>query len=208
MNVRGEFHLSTIQGMNEKPSMHLGKIDYNHKLAPLLIRSSLLSIIPDEISHIYVLGIGSNQINGDSLGPLVGTLLNDLYPNHLTVIGNLKSPLDATTIEEEITKMNFSKNSFVVAIDSVLGRKDMVNTIVVKNGALTPGIGLGNHLPSIGDCSVMGVVLENDPVLHSSLLYTNLHIIFTMATNIARGISIAVRQIFKYPAQDPVLLLK
>lgn len=181
-------------------------IPYNHTLAPLFIRDALFSLIPEGTEHIYVIGIGSNQISGDSLGPFVGTLLYDIYPNHLSIIGDLQNPLDASTILTEISRLKLPKNTFIVAIDSVLGSEEFLNSIVVQNGALQPGKGLGKTLPSIGDCRVMGVVLENDPVRNQSLLCTNLHLIYTMATNIAKGISLAVRQYYKYPAQHPVLL--
>ncbi|OAS88610.1 hypothetical protein A6K24_16160 [Metabacillus litoralis] len=184
-----------------------GIIPYSHKLAPLFIRNTLYNLIPEGTEHIYVVGIGSNLINGDSLGPFVGTLLQDMYPNHLTVLGNLKSPLDATTIVPRFSGIALPNNSFVVAIDSVLGSEGIVNTIVVREGSLRPGSGLGHNLPSIGDCSVMGVVLENDPAVESSLFYTNLHLIYTMATNIAKGISLAIRQYFKYPSDHPILLI-
>jgi len=181
-------------------------IPYNHTLAPLFIRDALFSLIPERTEHIYVIGIGSNQISGDSLGPFVGTLLYDIYPNHLTIIGDLQNPIDASTILSEISRLRLPKNTFIVAIDSVLGSEELLNSIVVQNGAIRPGQGLGKILPSIGDCRVMGVVLENDPVRNESLLCTNLHLIYTMATNIAKGISLAVRQYYKYPAQHPVLL--
>ncbi len=181
-------------------------IPYNHKLAPLLIRNTLYSLIPENTEHIYVAGIGSNQINGDSLGPFVGTMLYDLYPEHLTVLGNLESPLDATTLTPVLSRMSIPENSFVIAIDSVLGSERSLNSIVIREGSLQPGLGLGQHLPSIGNCSVMGVVLENDPSLHHSLLSTSLHLIYTMAINIAKGISLAVRQYYKYPSTHPILL--
>ncbi|MFS0634731.1 spore protease YyaC [Mesobacillus foraminis] len=199
--------ISTVDH-KDKPALSGGIIQYNNRLAPLLIRNTLHSIIPNGIEHIYVAGIGSNVISGDSVGPLVGTLLKNIYPGHLTVIGSLQSPLDAVTLGRENPNVPFHSNSFVIAVDSVLGKKEMVNSIIVRKGTLLPGIGLGNQLPSLGDCSIMGVVLENNPDLHSSLLYTNLDTIFTMAMNIAKGISIAVRQFFNYPPDEPVLLLR
>jgi putative sporulation protein YyaC len=180
-------------------------IPFNHKLAPLFIRDSLHSIIPEGTEHIFVMGIGSNVINGDSLGPFVGTLLHNLYPKHLTIFGNLQSPLDAQTLVPQVSGITLPKNSFVIAIDSVLGSERIVNSIVVRDGSILPGSGLGKNLPPIGDCSIMGVVLENNPTLECSLLSTNLHLIYTMATNIAKGISLAVRQYYKYPSIHPLL---
>lgn len=181
-------------------------IPYNDKLAPLLIRNTLYSIIPKGIEHIYVVGIGSNQISGDSIGPFVGTLLQDKFPDHLTTLGNLQFPLDASNLEQELAQISFPNNSFIIAIDSVLGSKKIVHSIVIREGSMRPGEGLGNHLPAVGDCSIMGVVLENDQTLQSSLFHTNLHLIYTMTMNIAKGICLAVRQYFHYPSHYPIIL--
>lgn len=180
-------------------------IPYNHRLAPLYIRQALYSLIPDGTEHIYVIGIGSSRINGDSLGPFVGTLLNNCFTERLTVLGNLQSPLDATTLVPELTPFTFRKNSFVLAVDSVFGTEEMVNSIVVSDGSCVPGVGLGKVLPPVGDCSITGVVLENDPALKNSLLCTDLHLVYTMAAAIAKGISLTVRQYFKYPSNHSIL---
>lgn len=97
-------------------------------------------------------------------------------------------------------------NCFVIAVDSVVGTVDLINTIVVREGSLLPGVGLGNSLPPIGDCSIMGVTVDKDRPIETSLTYSNLHIIYKMATNIAKGISLAVRLYFKYPSSHPVLV--
>jgi putative sporulation protein YyaC len=152
-----------------------------------------------------VVGIGSSRINGDSLGPFVGTLLNNCFTERLTVLGNLKSPLDATTLVPALTPITFRRNSFVLVVDSVFGSEEMVNSIVVNGGPMVPGIGLGNILPPIGDCSIKGVILENDPALKNSLLCTDLHLVYTMAAAIAKGISLTVRQYFKYPSDHSIL---
>jgi putative sporulation protein YyaC len=180
-------------------------IPYKYKLAPLIIRQALYSLLPQEIGHIYVIGIGSSRINGDSLGPFVGSLLKNSFPERLTVMGNLQSPLDAATLVPELSTFTFQKNSFIIAVDSVLGSENMVNSIVVNDGPLVPGTGLGNILPPIGDCSITGVVLENNPDLKDSLLCTDLNLIYTMATSIAKGISLTIRQYFKYPSNQAIL---
>lgn len=192
---------------DRKSTMYNRIIPYNQKLAPLFIRDALFSLIPDGTKRIYVVGIGSNQISGDSIGPFVGTLLKDLFPGHLTVLGNLQNPLDATTLVPELSQITFPNNSFVIAIDSVFGSDRIVNSIVIREGSLQPGIGIGNKLPPVGDCSVMGVVLKHKTAKESSLLYTNLHMVYTMATLIAKGISLTVRQYFSYPSNHPILLL-
>lgn len=181
---------------------------YNDKLAPLYIRQALYSLIPDGTEHIYVIGIGSSRVNGDSLGPFVGSLLKNNYPDCLTLLGSLQSPLDATTLVPVLSQHSFRTNSFIIAIDSVLGSsEEYLNSIVVKEGPIVPGVGLGNILPPIGNCSITGVVLENDPALKNSLLCTDLHLIYTMAASIAKGISLTVRQYFKYPSDRSILVV-
>lgn len=189
-------------GLRPKPNV---VIPYNHRLAPLFIRQALYSLIPQGTQHIYVIAIGSSRISGDSLGPFVGSLLKNIYSDHLTVLGNLQDPLDATTLVPELNHVSFQKNSFVLAIDTVLGSEELLNNIAVNDGPFVPGIGLGNILPPIGDCSITGVVLKNDPALKNSLLYTDLNLIYTMATSIAKGISLTVRQYFNYPSDQPIL---
>ncbi|MDM5326589.1 spore protease YyaC [Neobacillus sp. CF12] len=196
---------SISTSISSKPNV---VIPYNHRLAPLFIRQTLYSLIPQGTEHIYVIGIGSNRISGDSLGPFVGTLLKNSFPDHLTVLGNLQSPLDATTLVPELTSFTFNKNSFVIGIDSVFGSEEIVNSIVINDGPIVPGIGLGNILPPIGDCGIKGVVLENDPALKNSLLCTDLNLVYTMATSIAKGISLTVRQYFKYPSNHPLILIR
>ncbi|MEH7072728.1 spore protease YyaC [Neobacillus drentensis] len=194
-----------MNALDVKYTLSERMIPYNHRLAPLLIRDSLFSLLPEGTEHIFVMGIGSNVISGDSLGPFVGTLLHDLYPHNLTVFGNLQFPLDAQTLEAQISRITLPQNSFVIAIDSVLGSEKIVNSIIIRDRSLMPGSGLGKSLPPIGNCSIMGVVLENDPLQKSSLFTTNLYLIYTMASNIAKGISLAVRQYYKYPAHHPIL---
>ena len=196
---------SISTSISSKPNVVM---PYNHRLAPLFIRQTLYSLIPQGTEHIYVIGIGSNRISGDSLGPFVGTLLKNSYPDHLTVLGNLQSPLDATTLVPELTSITFKKNSFVIGVDSVFGCEEIVSSIVVNDGSIVPGIGLGKILPPIGDCGITGVVLENDPELKNSLLCTDLHLVYTMATSIAKGISLTVRQYFKYPSNHPLIHIR
>ncbi|MED1202218.1 spore protease YyaC [Heyndrickxia acidicola] len=190
-----------------KLDMNKGFIPYNDKLAPLYIRNILHTLIPSSTQTIYVLGIGSNRITGDSLGSLVGTLLHNLYPRHMKIIGCLASPLDAVTFIPRLSHTNFPEKSFVITVDSALGTIETKNSMVIRKGPFQPGAGLGHSFPFIGDCSVMGVVHEKDAAAENSLVFTNLHLIYTMAINIAKGISLAVRQFYRYPSDEPLLVL-
>ncbi|ADI27514.1 spore protease YyaC [Geobacillus sp. G4] len=177
---------------------------YSDPLAPLLIRNELFSLLPAHISRLTVVCIGSNRINGDSLGPFVGTLLENAYPDHLTVIGTLRQPVDATNIRRVSEQLQNEHGAYVVAIDSIVGPQPFVHTIAIRPGALSPGTALGKSLPSIGDISMMGVVME-DTADMSALPYTNLHIVYQMAKVIALGLSLTIRQRYGYESSTPLL---
>lgn len=179
-------------------------ISYSDPLAPLLIRNELFSLLPAHISRLTVVCIGSNRINGDSLGPFVGTLLENAYPDHLTVIGTLERPVDATNIERVHQQLLKNPNSYVLAVDSIVGPQPFVHTIAIRPGALSPGTALGKSLPPVGDISVMGVMME-DTADVSALPYTNLHIVYQMAKVIAIGLSLTVRQRYGYESSTPLL---
>ena len=56
-----------MNALDVKYTLSERMIPYNHRLAPLLIRDSLFSLLPEGTEHIFVMGIGSNVISGDSL---------------------------------------------------------------------------------------------------------------------------------------------
>ncbi|OQP07800.1 spore protease YyaC [Geobacillus sp. 46C-IIa] len=178
-------------------------IPYSDPLAPLLIRNELFSLLPAHTRHLTVVCIGSNRINGDSLGPFVGTLLENVYPDHLTVIGTLQEPVDATNLRFVHERLN-ERGSYVLAIDSIVGPRPFVHTIAIRPGALAPGTALGKSLPRIGDVSIMGVMMEETADM-STLPYTNLHIVYQMAKVIALGLSLTVRQRYGYESSAPLL---
>ncbi|MFC0295984.1 spore protease YyaC [Geobacillus jurassicus] len=179
-------------------------ISYCDPLAPLLIRNELFSLLPNDIRRLTVVCIGSNRINGDSLGPFVGTLLENVYPDHLTVIGTLKRPVDATNIQRVHQQLPKEPNSYVLAVDSIVGPRPFVHTIAIRPGALAPGTALGHSLPSIGDISIMGVIMEDSADI-DTLPYTNLHIVYQMAKAIALGLSLTIRQRYGYAPSAPLL---
>jgi len=180
-------------------------ISYDNRLAPLLIRNNLFACLPPTTEQIILLCIGSNRINGDSLGPFVGTLLTGLYPQHLTVIGTLKEPLDATNLEKTVNRLDIPPSTCVLAVDSVIGMQSYVHTIAIRPGPLAAGSALQKNLPAVGDVSIMGVMLEENTELNE-LPYTNLHVVYQMARSIAAGIALTVRQRFSYETTAPVLV--
>jgi putative sporulation protein YyaC len=113
-------------------------------------------------NNTIILCIGTDKCIGDSLGPLVGTLLTDRNFN-LPVIGTLEDPAHAVNLETKINFINqYYKHHFVIAVDACLGYSDFVGDIQVKLGPVSPGKGVGKKLPKVGDISIIGVVDTTD----------------------------------------------
>jgi putative sporulation protein YyaC len=122
----------------------------------------------------------------------------------MKVIGNLRNPIDAPRLSAA-AGFTHNRNHFIIAIDSIIGTKNHIHDIIIRQGPLSPGSGLGKKLPSVGDISIMGVVTEDETDTFHSLSYTNLHIIYQMARSISTGIALAVRQLFSYPSDTPLI---
>lgn len=128
--------------------------------------------------------IGTDRSTGDSFGPWVGTMLQE---KGYTVIGTLEHPVHATNIFERVAEI--PRDSFVVAVDAVLGRIDSVGTISVRNGALKPGVGVGkNNLPEVGDVAVKGCVNVGGFMEFAVLQSTNLWRVWKMAESFSEAI--------------------
>jgi putative sporulation protein YyaC len=106
--------------------------------------------------------IGSDLSIGDSLGPIVGTELEDLG---YKVIGTLKNPLHGLNLKERIKKelRLTGENKTVIAIDACIGAKNSVGSFEVRKGPIQPGKGIGKKLSKIGNYSIAGIVSSQSP---------------------------------------------
>lgn len=104
-----------------------------------------------------VVCVGTDKVIGDSIGPLVGTMLKErgVLDSIIGVYGDLSTPIHANNIKDvlKVVDTRFP----VIAIDSSLGSK--VDYISIIDQPLNPGIGVGNTCPSIGSISITGIVL-------------------------------------------------
>lgn len=105
--------------------------------------------------------IGTEKVFSDSLGPRVGTLLNEnmLFPSF--VYGLHEQNI---TAENLMYSYNFIKalhpDSPVVVIDAAVGSSDQIGKVQVSDGGILPGAATNKNLPSIGDVSIIGIVAE------------------------------------------------
>jgi putative sporulation protein YyaC len=148
----------------------------------------LLSICRSGVDaqQLMFLCIGTDRSTGDSLGPLVGTMLEEAgYPH---VIGTLQYPLDASNMMNRLRGLQPYRT--VIAIDACLGQPSSVASYQVSNQPLEPGKSVGRSLPPIGNYSIAAIVNINGGNQYALLQSTPLYRVLTMAKEIAAAIAV------------------
>lgn len=141
---------------------------------------------------IVIVCVGTDRSAGDSLGPLVGTLIKELIPT-ACVYGTLDDPVHAANLGEklELVERNHP-GAFVLAVDACLGRLDSIGHITYKAEPLIPGIGVKKELPKVGHACVTGIVNVGGFLEYFALQNTRLWTTYRLAKAIAGIISQAL----------------
>lgn len=105
--------------------------------------------------------IGTDKVFCDSLGPRVGTLLNENMPFSTFVYGLCMQNI---TAENLIYSYNFIKalhpDSKIVVVDAAVGSLDQVGKVQICDGGILPGAATNKNLPEVGDVGIIGIVAE------------------------------------------------
>ena len=151
------------------------------------IRQSLKECIPIGKKPIFIC-IGSDLVLGDSLGPLVGTFLNNKKVQSY-IYGTLNFPITAKEVEYASTYLKqMHPNSISIAIDAAVGSEDDVGLIRVVNKGLKPGLGVDKNLGVVGEISIVGIVSAKSSKNFNLFNLTRLNLVYKMASIIANGI--------------------
>lgn len=148
---------------------------------------------------LVILCIGTDRSTGDSLGPLVGHKLLPMIIDHKNIhlYGTLDYPVHAKNLEEHIKRIDESYNNpFIVAIDSSLGRHNLVGYLTLKNAPLKPGAGVNKCLPAVGDISITGVVNIGGMMEYLVLQGTRLSLVMKMADIIYKSIYLSIYKLY------------
>jgi putative sporulation protein YyaC len=123
---------------------------------------NLDSIFPADLQkdNTVFVCIGSDLSIGDSVGPIVGTKLDQLG---FHVLGTLENPLHGLNMKERLGEFLPTNKKTVIAIDACIGTKAEVGKYEVKKGPIHPGAGLGKNLRKVGDFSIGAVVCSSGP---------------------------------------------
>ena len=117
--------------------------------------------ILNEISlgEAVIVCIGTDKVMADSLGPLVGTMLES-FDMGLCVYGTLDSPVHALNLESVLDEINeLYPNSNILAIDACVGEEK--GKVVCRVGSIRPGAGVDKELPSVGTYSIVCVTARS-----------------------------------------------
>ncbi|EIJ80158.1 sporulation protein YyaC [Bacillus methanolicus PB1] len=181
--------------MNLKPNFfekrgEASRIFHDEQLASEKISNELLSLIPVIGSRpIVFLCIGTDRSTGDSLGPLVGTLLEEKTIAPFYIYGTLEDPIHAVNLENKLMEIKEKHvHPFIIAIDACLGRLKSVGVIQIGEGPVKPGAGVNKELPPVGDIHITGIVNVSGFMEFFVLQNTRLNLVLKMAKTIADGI--------------------
>lgn len=182
------------------------RVHFEHPTASSIFQANLnlfLSQLYDPASQMIILCIGTDRSTGDSLGPLIGSKLQSLNPEQVTVLGTLDDPVHAVNLQETIDSISAQyQQPFIVAIDACLGRPESVGYISVKEGPLQPGTGVNKSLPAVGNLQIIGIVNVGGFMEYMVLQNTRLSLIMKMADIISQGLYMEIQKTF-LPGASP-----
>ena len=137
-----------------------------------------------------VLCVGSDLSVGDSLGPLVGTMLKDrLACNNIFVYGTLAKPVTAREVEYMNEFFSLSHpGQKIIAVDAAVGGESDVGLIKTSSSPLSPGSGANKKLSMVGNVSVIGIVAERSMFNYALFSATRLNMVYRMADIICNAI--------------------
>ena len=138
-----------------------------------------------------VVCIGSDLAIGDSLGPIVGSMLKFKTQGlGAFLYGTLSAPITAKEIKYMRTFLKEThRGAPVIAVDAAIGEAGDIGLIKLNDTPLLPGAGANKQLGAIGDITVMGIVAEKSVAKYGLLNTTRLNLVYSMAEIISDGLS-------------------
>ncbi|KAB2330813.1 spore protease YyaC [Cytobacillus depressus] len=182
--------------MNFKPQLfekkdYATRIMHDDSNAAHQLAMQINQLLPASMSNrpIVFVCIGTDRSTGDSLGPLVGTLLEEKKLSSFYVYGTLENPIHAVNMTEKLVEIQKKhSNPFIIGIDACLGRLKSVGVVQVGEGPVKPGAGVNKELPEVGHMHITGIVNVSGFMEFFVLQNTRLHLVMSMAKTIADGI--------------------
>lgn len=163
---------------------------FYNTMAETGLMMALSRFLGEQEAPPVVVCIGSDLAVGDSLGPIVGTLLKRRGEFKGYVYGTLKSPVTAKEVKYvgEFLRKTHPKSK-IIAVDAAVGEDGDVGLVKVTDSALRPGSGANKRLGKIGDVSILGIVAKKSAFSYSLLNLTRLNMVYSMSEIVAGALS-------------------
>ena len=116
---------------------------------------------------VVVVCFGTTAISGDSLGPMVGSILKDRYDVPAFVYGTEEHSVNGKNMNDWMTFIRqVHGDAMFIAVDASLGASDKVGQIVLRNDGVCPAAIKGKKT-RFGDVGILAVVAESsdDPLM-------------------------------------------
>lgn len=156
---------------------------------PQAVEKLAVGLAENVPAHVrpVLLCIGSDLATGDSLGPMVGTLLRESGFS-LPLYGTLDRPVHAVNLPEVAAEIREKHpDSIVIAIDAALGTTKEIGRLQLHRKALCPGGAVEKNLGQVGDLAITGVVNVGGVGL-ASIYTVRLRLVWRMARVVSRAL--------------------
>lgn len=129
-----------------------------------IFRENAVELISQQLKPLLArdmvfLCIGTENVTGDSLGPRVGTLLQNKMKTPLLIYGYEGCNVNAQNLvlAYDMVKIMHPEKQIVV-VDAAVGDNEEVGCVQIHKGGIMPGAATNKNLPQVGDVSILGVV--------------------------------------------------
>lgn len=171
-----------------KSPLHFNEVTGNAELAVLIAKlKTIFAEAKVQQREVVFLCIGSDRYIGDSLGPLIGSMMLESGISH-RIVGTLEEPVHAFNLKIALREIyRKSKNPVLISIDASIGTKEQVGDVLFNEGPLVPGKALEKMLPEVGDYHFQGIINYLDPLPSSQFLNdTRLYTVMKLAKLITK----------------------
>ncbi|WP_096202894.1 spore protease YyaC [Bacillus sp. FJAT-45350] len=176
--------------------------------ASTVVAEQLHDIIePFSQRELVIVCIGTDRSTGDSLGPLIGSKLQEKSLTSFSVYGTLEHPVHAVNLEEQLKMIESNHHRpYIIGIDACLGRMNSVGKISIGKGPVKPGAAVKKELPEVGEMHITGIVNIGGMMEYFVLQNTRLHVVMKMADTIVKSIRMADKHLSVPKTRKPSLL--
>ncbi len=121
----------------------------------------LSNALKEKITSPVYMCIGTEKVFSDSLGPRVGSMLNEMMNKPVFVYGLCNQNITAENLCHSYSFIKaMHPESQIVVIDAGVGANEQLGKIQLTDGGIVPGAATNKNLPMMGDVSIVGIVAE------------------------------------------------